>query len=93
MADPDLAYAWALDHSLMTSETSKHRLRRRDGEMARYGEEWSLARIPATTNNDASNGRRPLPQPTSSVVAAALCMVQVEAERIIPKHQAAAGKR
>ena len=52
-ADPDLAYAWALDRSVMTSETAKHRLRCVDGKMARYSDEWSLAVIAATALSPA----------------------------------------
>ena len=44
-----------LDRSVTTSEMAKRRLRLLDGEMARYGEEWSLAEIAATANDDASN--------------------------------------
>nr|XP_040251995.1 serine/arginine repetitive matrix protein 1-like [Aegilops tauschii subsp. strangulata] len=70
--DPDLAYAWALDRSVTTSETAKRRLRRLNWEMARYGEDWSPAEIAAAVKDDASNDRRPLPQSTSSVATAAL---------------------
>lgn len=41
--DPDPAYAWALDHFMTTAKTSKHRVRRLDGEMTKYGKEWSLS--------------------------------------------------
>ena len=71
-ADPDLAYAWALDRSVMTSETAKRRLRHLDWEMDRYGEKWSLTEIATTANDDTSNNRRPLPQPMSSVAAGVL---------------------
>ena len=73
-----MAYAWALDRSVTKSEMAKRHLRLLDGEMARYGEEWSLAEIAA-----AANDRRPLPQPTSSMAVAALRTAQEEAERII----------
>ena len=63
MVNPDPAYAWALDRSVTTSGTAKHRLRRLDGEMARYGEEWSLTEIVVAAKDDASNDRRPLLQP------------------------------
>jgi cytochrome c5 len=48
----------ALDRSATTSKTAKRRLRRLDGEMARYSEESSLAEIAAAANDDASNDRR-----------------------------------
>lgn len=60
-ADPDLVYAWALDRSVTTSDTAKRRLRRLNGKMARYNEEWSLIEIAA--EDDASNKRRLYPSP------------------------------
>jgi hypothetical protein len=67
-----MAYAWALDRSVTMSGTAKRRLRRLDGEIARYGEEWSLAEMAAAAKDTASKDRRLLPQPTSSVAASAL---------------------
>ena len=37
-----------------------------------YGKEWSITEIGGAAKDDASNDRHPLPQPTSSVAAAAL---------------------
>ena len=58
-ADLNLAYAWALDRSVTTSEAAKHRPRHVKVEMARYGEKWSLAKIAAA--NYASDASPPLP--------------------------------
>ena len=65
---------------MTTSKTAKRRLRRLDGEMAKYSEEWSLAKIVAA-NAAFSTARWPLTLPTSSVAVAALRMMQEEADR------------
>ena len=86
-------HSWALDLFVATMEMRKHRLCHLDGEMARNGEEWSLAEI--TVANDASSkARRPLPPspPMSSVAAAALHTPQEKANRIIRERHAATGK-
>jgi hypothetical protein len=45
-ADLELAYTWALDFSVTTTEMSKRRLRHVDGEMAEHGRQCRLLKGP-----------------------------------------------
>ena len=55
--------------------------RRRDGDLAKISEEWSLS--DCSTNDDRGEATAMVPKATSAVTAVALCMAQQEAERLL----------
>ncbi|KAE8817488.1 Importin subunit beta-1 [Hordeum vulgare] len=85
--DLDLAAAWALGCSLITTETGDMRLHRLDSELAKIGEqEWSLWLFSGCSANAGryQTGAR-APTATSSVVTSALRTTHQEAERLLRK--------
>ena len=88
--DPNLATAWALDHSVTTAETAARRRRCLDGEFAKIDEEWSLSDCSANAGRGKAAARAP--KATSVVSAVALRTAQQEAERLLHERQAAAGQ-
>lgn len=70
--DPDLAAAWAFDHSVTTVEMVVRCRHRVDGELSKIGEEWSLS--DSFTNVGRGKAAARAPRAPSALAAVALRM-------------------